>query len=291
MAEEMRSVSRHVTATTGAVVAMQAAVILAEEKAARHVCDNVNRGFHALIRSQISQKMAKLQSEVDSHLMQLVQQKKALLAIKARMQRDYQMISSRYLKLFNSLNANLRQRVFELDKPTIDFALKEVSKVTNRSRLLTATVPVAQQETLIGSQRILASNVRYRGVSVIGSMQHFLSEMNTQNQLTDSILIRNGEKPVTAKSHIPVVICICNRNEHGNGVELTIPEHGLDQSAKNTVVNVAYASVAEIQWKQHEAVTPEVTASFNQMLSSSSHSDRVKETANRLFRSSVPQSL
>ena len=34
MADEMRSVSRHVNATTGAVVAMQTAVIIAEEKAA-----------------------------------------------------------------------------------------------------------------------------------------------------------------------------------------------------------------------------------------------------------------
>ena len=68
MADEMRSVSRHVNATTDAVVAMQTAVIIAEEKAADHVCNNVNKGFYSLIRSQISQKMAKLQSEVDSHL-------------------------------------------------------------------------------------------------------------------------------------------------------------------------------------------------------------------------------
>ena len=90
MAEEMRSVSRHVNATTGAVVAMQTAVIIAEEEAANqvinaeaaaaeHVCNNVNKGFYSLIRSQISQKMAKLQSDVDSHLMQLVQQKKCLI--------------------------------------------------------------------------------------------------------------------------------------------------------------------------------------------------------------------
>lgn len=47
MADEMRSVSRHVNATTGAVVAMQTAVIIAEEKAADHVCNNVNKGFYS----------------------------------------------------------------------------------------------------------------------------------------------------------------------------------------------------------------------------------------------------
>ena len=38
------------------------------------------------------------------------------------MQKDYNMIAGRYSKLFNGLNSNLKQRVFELDKPTIDFA-------------------------------------------------------------------------------------------------------------------------------------------------------------------------
>ena len=73
MADEMSSVSHHVNVTTGAVVAMQAAVIAAEERAADHVCSNVNKGFYSLIRSQISQKLAKFQSEVDSNIIQLVQ--------------------------------------------------------------------------------------------------------------------------------------------------------------------------------------------------------------------------
>ena len=126
MAAEMSNVSHHVNITTGAVIAMQTAVIAAEETATDHICNNVNKGFYSLIRSQISQKLAKLQSEVDSNVMQLVQQKNALLNIKHRMQRDYNMIASRYIKLFNGLNANLKSRVFELDKPTIDFACKEI---------------------------------------------------------------------------------------------------------------------------------------------------------------------
>ena len=120
MAREITSVSNHIKGTTAAVVGMRAAVIQAEEEASDHVCENVNRGFYTLIRSQISQKIAKLKSEVDSHLMQLNQQRKQLLAIRSRMERDYNMISNRYLKLFNGLNQNLRQRVFELDRPTIE---------------------------------------------------------------------------------------------------------------------------------------------------------------------------
>ena len=78
MAEEIKSVSHQINDTTTAVVAMKAAIVLAEQQAADMVCRNVNKGFYTLMRSQISQKIAKLQSEVDSQLMQLNTQRKQL---------------------------------------------------------------------------------------------------------------------------------------------------------------------------------------------------------------------
>ena len=47
MARQIESVSQKVQGTTAAVVGMRAAVIAAEEEAAEHVCNNVNRGFYA----------------------------------------------------------------------------------------------------------------------------------------------------------------------------------------------------------------------------------------------------
>ena len=45
MAAEMQSVSHNVNKVSGAVVAMQTAVIAAEKEGAEHVCKNVNKGF------------------------------------------------------------------------------------------------------------------------------------------------------------------------------------------------------------------------------------------------------
>lgn len=291
MAEEMRSVSRHVNATTGAVVAMQTAVIIAEEKAADHVCNNVNKGFYSLIRSQISQKMAKLQSEVDSHLMQLVQQKNALLSIKNRMQKDYNMIASRYIKLFNGLNSNLKQRVFELDKPTIDFAVKEVDKVSNRSKYLTATIPIAQLESLAASQKIVASNVKYRGFNVIKSMRSFLFEMNTQKKLTDQILINDGRYTETAKVYIPIVICECNRDKTDTGIEISVSDVELDNISKSAIKNTAFAELNQIEWQAKSSPNTEVRSEFSKLVSSSSKSQRVKDMATKLFQSNNYQTI
>jgi hypothetical protein len=291
MAEEMRSVSRHVNATTDAVVAMQTAVIIAEEKAADHVCNNVNKGFYSLIRSQISQKMAKLQSEVDSHLMQLVQQKNALLSIKNRMQKDYNMIASRYIKLFNGLNSNLKQRVFELDKPTIDFAVKEVDKVSNRTKYLTATIPIAQLESLAASQKIVASNVKYRGLNVIKSMRSFLFEMNTQKKLTDQILINDGRYTETATVYIPIVICECNRDKTGTGIEISVSDVELDNISKSAIKNTAFAELNQIEWQAKTSPNTEVKSEFSKLVSSSSKSQRVKDMATKLFQSNNYQTI
>ena len=291
IAEEMRSVSRHVNATTGAVVAMQTAVIIAEEKAADHVCNNVNKGFYSLIRSQISQKMAKLQSEVDSHLMQLVQQKNALLSIKNRMQKDYNMIASRYIKLFNGLNSNLKQRAFELDKPTIDFAVKEVDKVSNRSKYLTATIPIAQLESLAASQKIVASNVKYRGFNVIKSMRSFLFEMNTQKKLTDQILINDGRYTETATVYIPIVICECNRDRTDAGVEISVSDVELDNISKSAIKNTAFAELNQIEWQAKSLPNTEVKSEFSKLVSTSSKSQRVKDMATKLFQSNNYQTI
>ena len=286
MAEEIKSVSRHVNVTTGAVVAMQAAVIFAEEKAADHVCNNVNKGFYSLIRSQISQKMAKLQSDVDSHLMQLVQQKNALLSIKNRMQRDYNMIAGRYGKLFNGLNANLKQRVFELDKPTIDFAIKEVDKVSNRTKYLTATIPITQLESISLSQRIVASNIKHKGLNVIKSMRSFLFEMNTQKKLTDQILINDKKYTETATIFIPIVIFECNRDKtDSKNIEITISDVELDNLSKSAIQNTAYAEINRVEWSQKTIPNSEIKSEFSKLISSSAKSQRVKDLAIKLFHS------
>jgi hypothetical protein len=288
MAQEINSVSNHVKGTTTAVVAMQTAVVLAEKKAADHVCDNVNTGFYTLIRSQISQKIAKLQSEVDSHLMQLNQQRKQLLAIKGRMERDYNTTSNRYLKLFNGLNQNLKQRIFELDKPTIDFAIKEVEKVSNRTKYLTATVPVSQLESLATSQKIIASNVKFRGLKVINSMSRFLAGMSEQKKLTDQILLetnfgKEGACPVSTMS-VPVVISECNFDKFDNkNIDVTVNSVNLNKQTQSSIKNTVVSNVDNLQWQPEKEINKEVKSEFSKYLSASNASQRVKDTTNKLF--------
>jgi hypothetical protein len=283
MATEIGSVSKHVNATTTAVVAMQTAVVLAEAKAADHVCDNVNKGFYTLMRSQISQKIAKLQSEVDSHFMKLTQLRKNLFGIKNRMERDYNMISNRYLKLFNGLNANLKQRVFELDKPVISFAVKDVEQISNRTKYLTATVPVSQLESLSASQKIIASNVKYRGLNVINSMKSFLSDMAEQKKLTNLILLKSYDvKNVTIS--IPVIISEVNLDKYDNkSLDVTVSNVELNNVAKSAIKNTVFTNAENLHWLTAKEIDKEIKSEFSKFVTASSSSQRVKDMANKLF--------
>ena len=291
MAEEINTVSNHIKGTTTAVVAMQTAVVLAEKKAADDVCNNVNTGFYTLIRSQISQKIAKLQSDVDSYLMQLNAQKKQLLAIRGRMERDYNMISSRYLKLFNGLNQNLKQRIFELDKPTVDFAVKELEKVSNRTKYLTATVPVSQLESLAASQKIIASNVKFRGLRVINSMTNFLADMSEQKKLTDRILLEKGNVENSTLS-VPVVISECNFDKFDSkNIDIQLNNAQLSKQTQSTIKNTVNSNIENIEWQPSKEIDKEVKSEFSKYLSNSGSSQRVKDMANKLFMANNFQTL
>ncbi len=291
MAREIDSVSTHIQGTTAAVVGMKVAVVKAEEAAAEQVCNNVNRGFYTLIHSQISQKIAKLKSEVDSHLMKLNQLKKQLLSVKGRMERDYGMISQRYLKLFNGLNKNLQQRVFELDRPVVDFSMKEVGTITNRKKIMTATVPVAQLESVSISQKIIASNIKFQGMKVITSMTRFLENVYEQKRLADKTLLKvhtdESESPVM----VPVIISESSYDRHGNKrIDITVPDSGLSQKSREAIKSTVNAHVLDFEW-QEVAASDEIKSEFSKCLSASASPQRVKEMAGRLFTANNFQTL
>lgn len=282
MANSLTTVSNKVDQTRGAVIAMQAAVITAEQQAANHVCENVNRGFYTLIRSQISQKMARLKSEVDSHVMNLNQQQKQLLAIRNRMERDYGMICSRYYKLFNAINKSLQQRVFELDKPTINFATRDISTISNRTKQLTATIPIAQLESIATSQRILASNMKFRGQQAINSMNDFLSNLKEQDTLTHSVLMPMRMENEVDTMMVPVIISESNYDHFDNRrIDIAVPDATLTPRSREIVKSAV--SSTEMTWQQSKPIDNELKSEFNRVKSQSTASDRVKDLAEKLF--------
>jgi hypothetical protein len=204
MANSIDRVAPHVDGTTAAVVAMQTAVIIAEKRAAEKICDNVNRGFFGLIRSQISQKLAICKSQMDARVMELGQQSQELLGIRGRMERDFQMIATRYAKLFRSLDAALYTRINELDKPLVSFVSRDLEKTRNRTRFAQATVPIHQSETINASQLIAVSQAKASTARAIGCIHQFVHDANQQHALV-GMMLGDSRDGASGSVQVPVM--------------------------------------------------------------------------------------
>ena len=292
MANRLDKVAHHVDGTTTPVVAMQTAVVKAQADAADDVCRNVNRGFYALIHSQISQKIAKWQSEVDSLLLQLNQQRRQLTSIRGRMERDYGMITQRYSKLFGTLNRALQRRVYELDKAAFKFAVTEIDTLENRGKQLAATVPVGQTESLSTSQKLMASNIKYRGAKVIDIMREFLTDMNNQKALTARVLLTRGISEPDREVFMPVIIWngVAGEQE-GTLQHVAMPSAMFTEHARQQVTSALTDPSLNLKWQPTTGPDPRVKESFNALLSKFDATDRIKRTMSELFAKSAYDSL
>lgn len=289
MAESIDSMSRHVDATTTAVVAFKSAVIKAEKDGADHVCSNVNKGFFTLMHSTLSQKIAANQSRVDSLTMELVAQKKRLLAIKSTMEKDYSRIVGRYSRIITGINKALKQRVIELDRPVFDFATRDVACNMGRNQLLAAVVPVCQLENITATQQITASNMKHDSYRVIDSTEKFLRQMNEQKILTDRILLKSipGDE---GTEHYPVAILESQIDSNGNmAYGVTVPE-GMDKSNMKEISSRVYETTSELDWKEGE-INDLVRQEFAKLVVESDSSDRVKKKVSELFEKQKLQTL
>ena len=96
-----------------------------------------------------------------------------------------------------------------------NFAVQEVGKVSNRTKYLAATVPISQLESLITSQQIVISNIKYRAEKVIESMTNFLANTSEQKKLSERVLLKN-EKVQNTTLLIPALVCESNFDSFNN---------------------------------------------------------------------------
>lgn len=286
MAREVTTVKKHVDATTTAVVGMQAAVIKAQKDGAQRVCTKVNQGFYALIHSQISQKMAKLQSHVDAQLMRLNQQRKQLEAIRKRMERDYYMLAARYSKLFTGINRNLRQRITELDRPVLDFATTDADQIANRPNQMVSVVPIGQSESIKTAQNVTTSNLKYRAAKALEAIERFISDSNRLQVITDRILLRRPVHEPVMTISVPVCVVECNYDSSDNTqVNSYVSQLDISDEARRDVENhiASMQREGKLDWHSQDAVDPEIVNQFRQIVASSGLDSRRQETILKLF--------
>jgi hypothetical protein len=198
-------VARHVDATTTAVVAMQAATILAEQKAARELCDKIDDGFRTLIVSQISQKAARARAVMDSKLQQLVQLGDFLTRLKGQMERDYHRIRGRYLTTFNALDAAMAQRVAELDRPAYELGQRSFPRLEQREMSTAGVTLIQQNEGQTTAQAVSVARTRQITLRALHAMSTLVSRgVNLRRRLESAV--GKASLPAAVSVALPTVV-------------------------------------------------------------------------------------
>jgi len=289
MAEALHGVVPHVEGTTAAVIAMQSGVIVAEQRAADRICENVNRGFFSLIHSQISQKIAACRSQIDARLLELRDQSQKLKSVKNVMQRDFEMITVRYTKLFQSLDAALFSRVHEIDQASVDLTQKDLGRLRRRTQNLQASVPVNQLESVRSSQLIAASATKATAGITITAMNRFIADSNEQNLLTVSMLEAKTEGE-GGPLLLPIVLVefdsLQSHQRQWQRHVPKLPSPVLAAEVDKAIERSVFAELQRLEWKPMSADEREKIAHrVHQLLEQSKLSERVRKQVMRMFAS------
>ncbi len=286
MAAEMQSVSHNVNKVSGAVVAMQTAVIAAEKEGAEHVCKNVNKGFYSMMHAQISQKIAQLTSTVEAKLLELGQYAAALKGIQARMTNDYNMISARYTKLFKSINSNLEARVAELDRPVFKLVDRDVKLADNRMRLNSALFTTNQLESVLSAQLIASSKVKADAENALDVITGYVKDSGIQSRKTEASM-QDDKIDSVEDVYLPVSIVESTSAVGTPSVNYYVARSGNEAIDKKIDASVREHSVTSILKGSWSDINPEdmanVEAEFAGILDGSELDDRVKDEISKMF--------
>lgn len=183
----------NVNLLTGAVVATEAAQIVSIDKNSKKVASTIISGFFGYIRSEISQQVAELSQNIDAQLMHLKELAQSCLAKKKQMEGDYVRISSRYVKIFDDLNNELSNRVYELDKPTFVF-----KKETDSQKKRTSENDMVNTATIFGGEsgnlhtKISTSIAKKRALDTLNQAKVFLWQQKKLNNTIQQCMLNEN---------------------------------------------------------------------------------------------------
>jgi len=193
MARSVDSAGSHINGVNAAVIAMEAAVIATERASSRTICENVDKGFYMLVKSQISQKAVAAYTEMTSKQVTLLQLAKGLDRIKKQMESDYYSIAKRFAEHFNSLNKSLETRVRELDRSAMQLAEIRKNMVFDRLKDEGSMLFSASSEAIPLAQTALAGKLKQKTRDTMLTLSESINEDLSYNAKVDSILVKHED--------------------------------------------------------------------------------------------------
>jgi hypothetical protein len=271
-----------VNALTNAVYVAQEEQVISINKNAQKVAETIIEGFFKNIRYEISAQVMELSQKIDAYMMHLRELSKQLLAKKATMETDYNRTANRYVKIFDDLNNELSNRIFELEKPAFHFKqLADSQSQRTSDNDLVGTVAIAGAESGDLQARISASIAKKRTFDAIAQANIFLlKQKRLQRTVSQSML--NDTR--TGQWFSPV--CFLETRDENSRIGKALYQSGYLSSTQENSVIAAFQSK---QWTVISSDSQEkIGRYFNAELSAAysaadTHTARVKDMITKIF--------
>ena len=233
---------------------------------------------------QCRQKLANENAKTRALAIELMQQQKALQSLQSRMTGDYNMIGSRYAKLFGSLNQELRNRISELDKPLMDYCSQQVKQLQNRIYGLVSGVPVLQSESLTATQAIAAAHIKRNAQNLISAAGEYIKHDKQQERTTQNLW--NSKIDEEKIYYVPMIIDEEN-TELRSGASMIKD----NQTLKSALGDVAYQKtvqtldsvVKSIDWKTDDSQSANIANQYAEMVEKADIPKRLKDVMMKMF--------
>lgn len=283
MADSLDYVNSNVRDVTSSVVAMQTAVVVAQQEASNHICRNVDTGFFVLMKSQFDQKIAAVSSKMLSTMQLMETFKSDIDKIMVIMTDDYERIKARYLKHFSSLDKALETRIHELDKRAYEISRNyKMSQFKTGSEVIKA-ICYGDDTQLVNVKQASAA-VKSKSAKSIDVMADDVIE-----QLRYSESVKNILKEISfdqpTDEYVPVIFTETDSMMSAeSSVKNVFTSEEADFSTNSKYLNQLRENSERLSWKEisDDEFEP-IKNSFQQKVNSEITDERVAKEMLRLF--------
>jgi len=271
-----------VNTLTGAVVATEAAQIASKAANSHKVAETIVHGFFSYIRSELSQQISELKQRADALYIDLLKKAESCKAIQGQMEGDYNDTSSRYMKTFKTLNNELENRIFELDKPAFEFKRnidRHASRTSDNDMVNTVTVFGLEGGTL--QAQISVSIAKKRALDAIHQARVFLWKQKKLDATIKECMLNDN---TSGDKYSPV--CFIETNNEQNQIRKNIYQSDL---LPKTNPNIIVEKFNSQRWTDTSRENRESIARYfgselsKAYFSDNPHNNRVKETILKFF--------
>ena len=291
MANSLDYVNSNVKDVTASVVAMESAVVVAQQEASNHICKNVDAGFFILMKSQFDQKIAAVSSEMLSSMQLMETFRKEIDKIMVIMQDDYERIKLRYTKQFSALDQALESRIHELDKKAYEISRNyKLTQFKTGSEVIKA-ICYSDDTQLINVKQACAM-VKSKSIKSIDVMANDVIEQLRYSDAIKSIL-KDVEFGECQLQYVPVVIA---ETDSMMTEDATIKNYYSVSEAKYAqdpkYMNQIKEKVESFQWNGvSEKYFEAIKNSYQARVSGEIENERVAREMQRLFNEAKWTSL